>query len=437
MTPILASVVLLVLICVLLGTGVWIFSGLMMLGVIALWGIQGFGLDRIGLIATKVISSGAVSWELAAVPMFMLMGEIIFRTDISNRLFSGLAPIVRYVPGRLLHTNVLGCTIFGAVCGSGTATTATVGKITIGELQRRGYDKDLVSGSLAGAGTFGLMIPPSIAVIIYGVLAEVSIAKLFAAGILPGLMLALLYSGYIAVRALLKPSIAPPETTPGGLREILVGLLQLGPFLLLMAIIMGSIYSGIATPSEAAAVGVAMAVLIAFLTRQLSVAMMVEALSSTIRISTMIGILVAASIFVSTAIAYLHIPEALTEGIASLDLAPFALLFVLGLFYIVLGTFLDGTSMTVMTVPIVLPMVMHAGFDPIWFGIFLVIMIELSSLTPPVGLNINILQGLTGQSFERTIVAAMPFFLLLCFGAAVLAVFPQIALWLPSLMTAR
>ncbi len=437
MTPVLASVVLLVLVCLLLGTGVWIFSGLMMLGVVALWAIQGFGLDRIGLIATKVISSGAVSWELAAVPMFMLMGEIIFRTDISARLFSGLAPIVRYVPGRLLHTNILGCTIFGAVCGSGTATTATVGKITIGELQRRGYDKDLVSGSLAGAGTFGLMIPPSIAIIIYGVIAEVSIAKLFAAGILPGLMLAFLYSGYIIVRALLKPSIAPPETTPGGVREILVGLLQLGPFLLLMGVVIGSIYSGIATPSEAAAVGVAIAVIIAATTGQLSVRMIVEALSSTIRISTMIGVLVAASIFVSTAIAYLHIPEALTQGIASLNLAPFALLLVLGLFYVVLGTFLDGTSMTVMTVPIVLPMVMHAGFDPIWFGIFLVIMIELSSLTPPVGLNINILQGLTGQSFERTVLAALPFFLLLCLGAAVIAVFPQIALWLPSLMTAR
>lgn len=437
MTPLLASLVLLVLICVLLGTGVWIFSGLIMLGVLALSLLQGFGLDRVALIATRVIQTSAASWELAAIPMFILMGEIIFATDISRRLFNGLAPIVRYIPGRLLHTNVLGCTIFAAVCGSGTATTATVGKITIGELLKRGYDKDLVSGSLAGAGTFGLMIPPSIAMIIYGVLAEVSIARLFAAGILPGLMLAGLYSAYIAIRALMKPSVAPKETTPGGLGEIVAGLLQLGPFLLLMGVIIGSIYSGIATPSEAAAVGVAIALVITVFSGQFRWGMMAHALSSTIRISAMIGVLIVASAFVSAAIAYLHIPEALTGGIAAMQLDPYMLLLVLGIFYIILGTFLDGTSMTVMTVPIVVPMVVQAGFDPIWFGIFLVIMIELSSLTPPVGLNINILQGLTGQSFERTVLAAAPFFLLLCLGAAIIAVFPQIALWLPSTMMAR
>jgi tripartite ATP-independent transporter DctM subunit len=437
MTPLIASLILVVLICLLLGTGVWIYSGIILLGLISLWGMLGFSLDRVGVIAVKVVSSSAVSWELAAVPMFIFMGDIIFRTDISKRLFAGLAPIVRYVPGGLLHTNILGCTIFAAVCGSGTATTATVGKITIGELLRRGYSVNLVSGSLAGAGTFGLMIPPSIAMIIYGVLANVSIAKLFAAGILPGIMLAVLYSGYIAIYALVNPSVAPKETSPGGLWPIISGLRQLVPFILLMGIVLGSIYTGIATPSEAAAVGVAGALLITVLTGQFSVRIVTEALSSAVRISAMIGALVIASAFLSAAITYLRIPAALTGLIASLELTPLLLLAVLGVFYIVLGTFLDGSSMTVMTVPIVLPMVVAAGYDPIWFGIYLVIMIELSALTPPVGLNINILQGLTGQTFERTVSATIPFFLLLCLGAALLAVFPDIALWLPNQMSAK
>jgi tripartite ATP-independent transporter DctM subunit len=437
MTPLVASLILVVLICLLLGTGVWIYSGIILLGLISLWGMLGFSLDRVGVIAVKVVSSSAVSWELAAVPMFIFMGDIIFRTDISKRLFAGLAPIVRYVPGGLLHTNILGCTIFAAVCGSGTATTATVGKITIGELLRRGYSVNLVSGSLAGAGTFGLMIPPSIAMIIYGVLANVSIAKLFAAGILPGIMLAVLYSGYIAIYALVNPSVAPKETSPGGLWPIISGLRQLVPFILLMGIVLGSIYTGIATPSEAAAVGVAGALLITVLTGQFSVRIVTEALSSAVRISATIGALVVASAFLSAAITYLRIPAALTSLIASLELTPLLLLAVLGAFYIVLGTFLDGSSMTVMTVPIVLPMVVAAGYDPIWFGIYLVIMIELSALTPPVGLNINILQGLTGQTFEGTVSATIPFFLLLCLGAALLAVFPDIALWLPNQMSAK
>lgn len=434
MTPLIAALLLCILICALLATGVWIFAGLLLTGFVALWGIHGFPLDRVGLIAARVVSTSAVSWELAAVPMFVFMGDILFRTDISQRLFNGLVPIVRRIPGGLLHTNVLGCTLFATVSGSGTATTATVGRITIPHLIRRGYDIDLASGSLAGAGTFGLLIPPSIAMIIYGVLAQVSIARLFIAGILPGLMLAAIYSLYIITRVKLKPSLAPPETDEEKSITFFGGLYKLGPFLILMAIVLGSIYSGLATPSEAGAVGAVGAILVALFTGQFSIKMIVDSLFSTIRLSAMITALVFASAFVSAVIAYMGIPAALTQLIASLDLNAYALLAILAVFYVILGTFLDGPSMTVMTVPIVLPLVQHVGFDPIWFGVYLVIMIELSSISPPVGLSINILQGLTGQTFERTLKAAMPFFLLLLLGTAIITIFPQIVLWLPSMM---
>lgn len=434
MTPLLASLLLCVVICLLLGTGVWIFSGLLLTGFVALWGIQGFPLSRVGVIAFRVVSSHAISWELAAVPMFMFMGDIVFRTDISQRLFNGIAPLTRRIPGGLLHTNILGCTLFGTVSGSGTATTATVGRITIPELMRRGYDVSLAAGSLAGAGTFGLMIPPSIAMIIYGVLAEVSIAQLFTAGVLPGLMLACLYSLYIVVRVLLNPKLVPEDQGVDGAISAWDGMRQLLPFLILIVIVLGSIYSGLATPSEAGAVGVAGSILVTILTGQFSLKMLHDALYSTVRISAMITILVISSSFVSATIAYLHVPEAISEYIVTLHLGRYGLLIILAVFYTILGMFLDGTSMTVMTVPIVLPMVVSVGYDPLWFGIFLVIMIEMSSITPPVGLNINILQGLTGISFERTVLATLPFFALLLCGTALLAVFPEIALWLPHMM---
>lgn len=432
MTTAASSLILLGFLVLFLGAGTWIFSGLMLVGASAMYFVLDFNLPRIGSIATKVISSSAISWELAAIPIFMWMGDIIFRTDISQRLFRGLAPMVARIPGGLLHTNVFGCTVFAAISGSSTATTATVGKITIPELQRRGYDQSLASGSLAGAGSFGLLIPPSIAMIVYGVLAEVSIAKLFAAGLIPGLMMAALYSGYIALVALIRPETAPRYEGQIDLNTLTWGAVQLLPIMILMFIVLGSIYSGIATPSEAAAVGVAGAIVITILTGQFSLMLIRDSLMSTIRVSAMILMLIAASAFLSAAIAYMHLPNQITEAIAALDLSPYGVLLILAVLYIVLGMFLDGTSMTVMTVPIAVPLVVQAGFDPLWFGIYLVIMIEMSALTPPVGLNLYVLQGLTGASMGRTVRAAAPFFLLLCAGTVILAAFPQIVLWLPN-----
>ncbi len=432
MSTLAASGVLLALVAVLLGAGMWIFAGLTLVGAGALFIVLDFSILRIGTIATKVISSSAISWELAAIPIFIWMGDIIFRTDISLRLFRGLSPMVARVPGGLLHTNVLGCTIFAAISGSSTATTATVGKITIPELMRRGYDLGLASGSLAGAGSFGLLIPPSIAMIIYGVLAEVSIAKLFAAGLLPGLMMACLYSGYIIIVALLRPTIEPEGHERVRAMDVLRGILELLPIGVLMVIVLGSIYSGLATPSEAAAVGVACAIAITIITRQFSLGMIAESLMATIRISSMICILIAASAFLSASIAFLHLPQQITRGIELLQLSPYGVLAILAALYIVLGMFIDGTSMTVMTVPIAVPLIVQAGYDPLWFGVFLVIMIELSALTPPVGLNLYILQGLTSADMGRTVLAALPFFLLLCLGTVLLVAFPEIALWLPG-----
>lgn len=428
----LSALIVLGLLALYLGAGAWIFSGLLLVGASAMYLVLDFSPARIGSIATKVISSSAISWELAAIPIFMWMGDIIFRTDISQRLFRGLAPLVARIPGGLLHTNVLGCTVFAAISGSSTATTATVGKITIPELSKRGYDLRLAAGSLAGAGSFGLLIPPSIAMIVYGVLAEVSIAKLFAAGLVPGLMMATLYIGYIAITSLIDPSRAPKYQGDVNVGTIARGIIDLLPIMLLMFIVLGSIYSGIATPSEAAAVGVFGAIVITVVTKQFSVTLMKDSLMATIRVSAMILMLIASSAFLSAAIAYMHLPGMITESISALDLSPYGVLLILAALYIVLGMFLDGTSMTVMTVPIAVPLIVQAGFDPLWFGIYLVIMIEMSALTPPVGLNLFVLQGLTGRSMGETARAAAPFFLLLCLGTVILAAFPQIVLWLPN-----
>lgn len=427
-----ASLIILAMVVVLLGAGVWIFAGLTMVGIGTLYFILDFNLTRIGPIVTKIISSSAVSWELAAIPIFIWMGDIIFRTDISMRLFRGLSPFVSQIPGGLLHTNVIGCTIFAAISGSSNATTATVGKITIPELMKRGYDINLASGSLAGAGTFGLLIPPSIAMIIYGVLAEVSIVKLFAAGLVPGIMMAVLYSGYIIAVSLLNPKIEPVRDEKFKVKDMLRGAVDLFPIALLMVLVLGSIYSGLATPSEAAAVGVSITVMITIVTKQFTFRLISESLFTTIRISAMICVLIATASFLSAAFAFMHLPVKITEAISVLNLSPLGVLAILALIYLLLGMFIDGTSMTVMTVPIAVPLIIQAGYDPIWYGVFLVIMIELSALTPPVGLNLYILQGLTSEGLGRTVWAALPFFILLCIGTGLIVAFPQIALWLPG-----
>lgn len=434
MDALIAAGFVLALIFLFLGLGVWIFVGLLLVSASSLLLIVGMDIHRVGTIAANIVYRYSSTWELAAIPMFIWMGEIIFRTDISDRIFRGLTPFVNWLPGRLLHTNVLGCTMFAAVSGSSAATAATVGKITTTELAKRGYDQSLSLGSLAGAGSFGLLIPPSIVMIVYGILAEVSISKLFAAGVLPGLLVAALFSGYIMIRALLRPSIAPKPDLKIRLVDYGKGLLDLLPIIVLMGIVLGAIYSGVATPSEAAAVGVFGALVITVVLRQFSFSMIFETLMAAVVSSAMICSILIAAALLSTAMGYMHIPTELAHAIGGLNLSPTMLIVVLTGFYLILGLFLDGVSIIVMSLPITLPLALQAGIDPVWFGIFLIITVELGQVTPPVGFNLFILQSLTGQSVTRVARFAFPFFLLMLGAIALLVWFPQIALWLPGVL---
>lgn len=433
MEIVLSAVGVIALILIVLGMGVWVFSGLAIVALLSLIMIGDVSIERAGAILSRIIFRAGNSWELAAIPLFILMGELIFRSNISDRLFRGLEPWTRHIPGGILHTNVFGCAMFAAVSGSSAATTATVGKITTNELKVRGYDRNLSIGSLAGAGSLGLLIPPSIVMIVYGVQAEVSITKLFMSGVLPGILVAALYTGYLMTRALMDPSIAPKET--GSTVTKLQSLGLLFPVIMLITIVMGAIYTGIATPSEAAAVGVLATLILLLLERQLNFEIFREALVGTLLSSTMVCSILITAALLSTAMGYLHLPAELATYIASLDLSPAWLLLALALFYILLGLFLDGISITVMSLPITLPIVIQAGFDPLWFGVFLVIMVELGQITPPVGFNLFVLQGLTGEKIGRVAKASFPFFVLMCVAALLLCIFPDIALWLPNALS--
>ena len=431
------SLILLVMMVFFLGTGVWIFGALILISIISLSVLLGYPLDRIGAIMVKRLYAASGSWEIACIPLFMWMAEIMFRTDISERLFKGLAPLVDKLPGRLLHTNVVGCALFAAVSGSSTATTATIGKITVTELQNRDYDKKLSIGSLAGAGSFGLMIPPSIVFIIYGIISEESISKLFIAGVLPGLLLAGLYSSYIIARSLASPGVAPRMEESFDLKRYIQCIFQLMPIVILIFIVLGSIYTGIATPTEAAAVGVAAALVMTVILKQMTWKVFMDSIMGALKTSCMVCSLLAGAAFLSTSMGFLHVPQDISRAIGELGLSPWGLMIVLGIFYTVLGFFLDGISITVMSLPICLPLVVEAGFDPIWFGVFLVAMTELAQITPPVGFNLFVLQGMTGLSIGYVAWAAAPFFIMMVIGVAIITVFPEIALWLPHLLLGK
>ncbi|MEP2783576.1 MAG: TRAP transporter large permease subunit [Pseudoruegeria sp.] len=432
MDPVTTAIAVFALMLAILASGMWVFMALAAAAALSLFAFMGFSPDKIGAISSRIIVRSASSWELAAVPMFIWMGEIMFRTDISDRLYKGLSPLVSKIPGGLLHTNVLGSALFAAVSGSSAATTATVGRITTSELNRRGYSESLALGSLAGAGSLGLLIPPSIVLIIYGVLAEVSIAKLFIAGVMPGLMIAAFYAAYLAVRCTITPSLAPNNKVPTKDATFRAIAGNLAPVFGLILVVLGSIYTGWATPSEAAAIGVFAALSFSALSKQLSRSMLAESLVNALKTSCMVCAILMCAAFLSSAIGYMHIPRNIAIAIDNLDLSPFVLIAALAVFYIILGFFLDGISIIVMSLPITLPVIVAAGFDPIWYGIFLVIMIELGQMTPPVGFNLFVIQGFSGVPIHKVALYAIPFFLLMCFAVFLLVIFPQIALWLPT-----
>ncbi|MBS0344160.1 MAG: TRAP transporter large permease subunit, partial [Proteobacteria bacterium] len=360
--------------------------------------------------------------------------EILFRTRLSQDMFKGLAPWMQSLPGRLLHTNVVGCAIFAAVSGSSAATCATIGKMTLPELGRRGYPKDMVIGTLAGAGTLGLLIPPSIIMIVYGVAADVSIAQLFIAGILPGIVLALLFSGYIAIWALRHPDQVPPADTRMTFMQKLHESRSLIPVALLILAVLGSIYAGIATATEAAAVGVVGALVISAAQGSLSWSTFSESLLGATRLYCMMALILAGAAFLTLAMGYIGLPRHLAEWIGSLGLSKFQLIMMLAAFYIVLGCFLDGISMVVLTMGVIMPTVVAAGIDPLWFGIFIVLVVEMAQITPPVGFNLFVLQGMTGEQLTYVARVALPMFFLMVAAVLLIYFVPGIVTWLPQHM---
>jgi tripartite ATP-independent transporter DctM subunit len=349
-------------------------------------------------------------------------------------MFRGLAPWVGRLPGRLLHTNVIGCTIFAAVSGSSAATCATIGKMTLPELGQRGYPDAMTIGSLAGAGTLGLLIPPSIIMIVYGVSADVSIARLFVAGIIPGIVLASLFSGYIAIWALLHPSLVPAADRKETFAEKIYESRHLIPVVLLIAAVLGSIYGGLATATEAAAVGVVGSLVISAFQRSLSWATFRESLLGATRLYCMIALILARAAFLTLAMGYSGLPRDLAEFVTAQGLSPFMLIIALAVFYIILGCFLDGISMVVLTMGVILPTVQAAHIDLIWFGIFIVVVVEMAQITPPVGFNLFVLQGMTGREITWIARVTMPFFFLMCAMVLMLWFVPALAVWLPSKM---
>jgi C4-dicarboxylate transporter, DctM subunit len=422
---------LIVFLLIVLGSGLWI--GLSLLGV-ALVAMDFFTQRPIGESMALTVWGSTSSWTLTALPLFLWMGEILFRTKLSENMFKGLAPWLNRLPGRLLHTNVIGCTIFAAVSGSSAATCATIGKITLPELKKRGYPDDIAVGTLAGAGTLGLLIPPSIIMIVYGVASNVSIAKLFIAGVIPGILLACLFSGYIIVWALLNKEKVPAADVGMSFAQKIYTSRHLIPVVSLIALVLGSIYSGFVTATEAAALGVAGSLLLAAAERSLSWKSFKEGVFAACRIYCMIGLILAGAAFLTLSMGFIGLPRNLAEFIGSLNLSPFSLILLLMVFFVILGCFLDGISMVVLTMAVLLPTVEKAGIDLIWFGIFVVLVVEMAQITPPVGFNLFVLQGLTKRDLVWIARTAMPLFFVMVAAVMLVYFVPSLVLWLPSRM---
>lgn len=416
---------------VVLGLGLWVAFSLVLVGAVAM---AFFSPAPIGAVLATTLWGASTSWSLAALPLFILMGEILLRSRLAADMFSGLAPWLGRWPGRLLHVNIFGCAIFAAVSGSSAATAATIGKMSIPELVGRNYPEKLVLGTLAGSATLGLLIPPSIVLIVYGVATEQSIARLFIAGILPGILLVALFALYVSFEAFRHPDAIPVETESFTFLEKLKASRRLIPVMLLIGGVIGSIYLGVASPTDAAAVGVVLSLVLAWSMGSASWAMLKAALMSATITSTMIAFILAGAAFLTVSMGFTGIPANLAAWIGSLNLSPYALLAALTVFFILLGFFLDGISIIVLTTSIIMPMVEAAGIDPLWFGVYLVIVVEMAQITPPVGFNLFVIQGLTGRDIFTIARAAMPFFFLLLLAVVIITLVPQIVTFLPSLM---
>ncbi|MDU8912988.1 TRAP transporter large permease subunit [Aestuariicoccus sp. MJ-SS9] len=429
MTEIYAITLFLFVLFLLLGTGVWV--GLALMGV-AWVGMELFTSRPVGDTMITTIWASSSSWTLTALPLFIWMGEILYRTRLSEDMFKGLSPWLARLPGGLVHTNIVGCTVFAAVSGSSAATLTTVGKMSIPELRARDYPERLVIGTLAGAATLGLMIPPSLALIVYGVTVNESITQLFFAGVLPGLVLAGMFMGYVAIYAMLSKTWKPHQETGMSFREKLENSKFLLPVFALIIVVIGSMYLGIATATEAAAFGVIGGLILAAGQGSLNWSTFTESLMGATRTSAMIALILAGAAFLKLAMGFTGLPRALADMIAVMELSRFQLLMALLVFYIVLGMFLDGISSVVLTMAVVEPMVREAGIDLIWFGIFVVVVVEMAQITPPIGFNLFVLQGMTQHEMGYITRAALPMFLIMVLMCFILIWVPDLALWLPE-----
>ena len=414
-----------------LGSGIWV--AISMIGVSTI-GMILFTSRPVGDAMATTIWGTSSSWTLTALPLFVWMGEILFRTKLSENLFKGLSPWMQRLPGGLIHVNVVGCALFAAISGSSAATVATVGKMSIPELRKRNYPEKILLGSLAGSGTLGLLIPPSIILIIYGVTVQESIAKLFMAGILPGIMIAIIFMFYVICWSLINKNQMPKSDENFSFLEKLSRSKQLLPVIILILGVIGSIYTGIATATEAASLGVLGALVLSFFQKSLTIKTFKQSLLGATKTSCMIAFILAGSSFLSLAMGFTGLPRNLAIWIESMELSPYLLIFVLTIFYIILGMFLDGISAVVLTMAIIEPMIRQAGFDMIWFGIFLVVVVEMAQITPPVGFNLFVLQGMANKDMGYIAKSAFPLFLLMIFATIIIIIFPEIALWLPQQM---
>lgn len=418
------------LLFLLLGSTIWVGVSLFIVGVVSM---ILFTSNPPLTILSNILWNNTNSSTMFALPLFILMGEILVRSRMSENLFKGLAPWMSFLPGRLLHVNIIASSLFSAVSGSSAATTATVGKIALPELLDRGYNRGLSIGTLAGAGTLGFLIPPSMMMIVYGIVADVSIGRLFIAGIVPGALLATGLSGYIILRSLINPTLAKGEEKYTW-KDRFIALPQLLPIVFLIILVLGSIYSGWATPTEAAAVGVLGSFIIALLSRSLNLKVFQEIILGSVKTSTMIMLIVAGASYLSVTVGYLKIPAQLTLFISELGLSGFQLIIILSIMYIILGMMLDGFSLIVMSLPLTLPLIIASGFDPLWFGIYLILMIEISQITPPVGFNLFVINGLVKDNILRIAYYAIPSFIIILLVTVLITVYPNLVEWLPNLM---
>ncbi|WP_075215958.1 TRAP transporter large permease [Mongoliimonas terrestris] len=414
-----------------LAGGLWIGAALAAVGWVA---IEFFTTRPAGLMFSQTVWGATNSWSLTALPMFILMGEILFRSRLAEDMFKGLAPWMQRLPGRLLHTNVYGCGIFAAISGSSAATAATIGKMTIPELRRRGYDDFMVVGSLAGSGTLGLLIPPSIIMIVYGVAAQVSIARLFIAGVVPGILLMVIFSGIVMLYALWAPKRIPPADPPMTFIEKMSASRRLIPTVLLIVLVLGSIYGGYATPTESAVLGVVGSLVLAAATGGLTRETFWQSVTGAVRTSCMIGLILTGAAFMSTAMGLTGLPRLFADWISHMELSQFALIAAVTVVFIIMGCFVDGISMVVLTTSVILPAVQAAGIDLLWFGIFIVLVVEMAQITPPVGFNLFVLQSLTKRSMGYVAVASLPFFAGMVAVVVLVTVAPEIVTWLPDRM---